>query len=351
MEKNKSGLSIIVVFALSLLILSCTGRKSQEPRHSGVEYYRHLQLTKTPYDIEKGIYPVTSEEVNDVNNYRFTYDDEGRLLSVEYQRNNVLLDYSALGSARITYTYYGNMQAKRYFNSRNEPVLIGGIYADEFALNSEGNRVSMMFYDSTGKMIDNDKGIHAWIWNKLPDGSISENRYSLKGEDAVLDSTLPFYELRFSYDDNGYLTRMAGYRDDAPYNCYAEGCSDKGVSYLTFGPDKNGNTGRIEIFNLNGEPSSLKEGWSKAISEYDKNGYVTMIRYFDENNTPGNGVFMFSEQFVYDGHGAVTEIRYLDNEGNAMNNPEGIALVRYEYDQAGNRTDTITLSRDDIPGN
>ncbi|MEZ4999713.1 MAG: hypothetical protein R2744_03225 [Bacteroidales bacterium] len=38
----------------------------------------------------------------------------------------------------------------------------------------------------------------------------------------------PFYELRFEYDDNGFVTRMSNYQADTLYNCTAENCGDIG---------------------------------------------------------------------------------------------------------------------------
>ena len=72
-------------------IVSCTGKTTQKNLHTGVEYYRNLQFSETPYDIEKGTHPITAEEAKTINNYKFTYDESGRLISVEFVRNDVLL--------------------------------------------------------------------------------------------------------------------------------------------------------------------------------------------------------------------------------------------------------------------
>src|SRR5512138_1321602 len=115
-----------IAATLMIAIISCTGTKSQKEKlHSGVEYYRDVQFSETPYDIEKGIRPLTEADAKKINSYKFTYDDAGKLLSVEYQRNNVLLDYSSVGAAKITYTYNGNIQTKQWFNSKNEQIQNG----------------------------------------------------------------------------------------------------------------------------------------------------------------------------------------------------------------------------------
>ena len=50
----------------------------------------------------------------------------------------------------------------------------------------------------------------------------------------------PFYELRFTYNDKGYVMDMANYENDSLYNCTAENCGDIGVSYFEFEPNEFG---------------------------------------------------------------------------------------------------------------
>ena len=142
MKMRKLTLPAILVFIIGIIMISCTGTKSQKDQdelRSGVEYYRQLQFSETPYDIEKGTHPITEAESKTVNSYKFTYD-QGKLMSVEYQRNNVPLDYSSMGAAKITYTYNVNMQVKQWFNSKGEAIPNGGVWAAEYALNNEGRQ-------------------------------------------------------------------------------------------------------------------------------------------------------------------------------------------------------------------
>lgn len=351
MKIRKLTLPAILTLILGFGIISCTGTKSQneQPKHSGVEYYRSLQFSETPYDIEKGTHPLTEDEAKTVNTYKFTYDDNGKLLSVEYQRNNTLLDYSSMGAAKITYTYNGNMQTKHWFNSKNENIENGGVYAAEYALNNDGVRTSMMFYNKEGQMIDNRNGIHSWTWAILPDGMVKENRYNLKGEEVVMNQFCPFYELRFTYNDKGYVTRMANYMADTLYNCTAENCGDIGVSYFSFTPNENGDLEKFEVFNVTGQMSNLYWGWSKRVQKFDENGYVNETSVFDQDNEPVGGNMVPVTRYSYDQHGAVTEVKSYDKDGNLINNPSnGVAITQYRYDEAGNRTETLTFDMNNV---
>ena len=64
-------------------------------------------------------------------------------------------------------------------------------------------------------------------------------------KETIMNPFCPFFELRFSYNDKGYVTRMANYMADTLYNCTAENCGDIGVSYFTFEPNEDGDVEEI----------------------------------------------------------------------------------------------------------
>jgi len=66
------------------------------------------------FDIERGTRELTAEQAMDINSYKFTYDDAGKLSAVEFVRGDELLGYSSLAdAARITYEYTDNKQIKQ----------------------------------------------------------------------------------------------------------------------------------------------------------------------------------------------------------------------------------------------
>lgn len=351
MKLNKMITQIFLTIVLGIGIVSCTSTTTNKTLHTGVEYYRNLQFSETPYDIEKGTHPLTADQAKTINSYKFTYDKTGRLLSVEFVRNNVLLGYSSMqGAAKITYDYSENMQTKHYFDKDNNPIESGGVFAAQYSLDSKGNRVGLMFLGKDGSMIENRNKIHNYVWNVLPDGMVRELRYNLKGEETVMNPFCPFYELRFTYNDKGYTTRMANFKADTLYNCTAENCGDIGVSYFSFAPNLSGDLESFSVFNVTGQMSNLYWGWSKRISKYDENGYVTETQLFDQDNEYVGGKLIPVNRSTYDEHGALTEVKNLDKNGNLINNPDnGVAITEYKYDETGNRTETLTFDKDKVP--
>jgi YD repeat-containing protein len=351
MKLNKLIIPGILIIAFGIVIISCTGKTTRKNLHSGVEYYRHLQFSETPYDIEKGTYPLSSDESKTINSYKFTYDDTGRLLSVEFVRNDVLLDYSSMqGAAKISYEYKGNKQIKHFFNKNGESIESDGVFAEEYTLDANGNRAGRMNLGKDGAMIENRNKIHSWNWSILPDGMIRELRYNLSGKEVVMNPFCPFYELRFTYNDKGFVTRMANYMADTLYNCTAENCGDIGVSYFTFVPNQNGDVESFSVFNVTGLMSNLYWGWSKRISKYDEYGNELEEVYYDQDDEYVSGKLVPVTQNVYDDHGALIEVKSMDKERNLINSPEnGVAITEYKYDERGNRIETLRFDKNKVP--
>jgi YD repeat-containing protein len=351
MKLNKLIIPSIMVLVLGIGIISCTNTTTNKNTQSGIEYYRNLQFSETPYDIEKGTHALTADEAKTVNSYKFTYDKTGRLLSVEFVRNSVLLGYSSMqGAAKITYEYSNNMQTKHFFDKDNAPIESGGVFAVQYSLDANGNRAGLMFLGKDGSMIENRNKIHSFTWNILPDGMVRELRYNLKGEETVMNEFCPFYELRFTYNDKGCTTRMANFKADTLYNCTAENCGDIGVSYFTFSPNEKGDVESFAVFNATGQMSNLYWGWSKRISKYDENGYVIETTVFDQDNEYVSGKLIPVTKNTYDSHGALTEVINMDKDGNVINSSDnGVAITQYKYDESGNRTETLTFDKDKVP--
>jgi YD repeat-containing protein len=338
------GLMAIIVAGLTACNQT-TGEKSQT---SGTVYYRSLLFSETPWDIERGTRELTPDEAMDVNSYKFIYDNNGRLLSVEFVRGDELLGYSSMGgAAKITYEYSGNKQIKRFFNDDNQPIESAGVFTAEYTLDERGTRTGLKFYGKDGQPVENRNKIHSFVWVKLDDGMIQEKRYNLANEETIMNQFCPFYELRFAYNEKGYVVKMANYMGDTLYNCTAENCGDIGVSYFTFEPNEHGDVERFSVYNVTGQMSNLYWGWSRRVSKFDKNGYVLETELFDQDNEYVGGKSVPVTQNVYDRHGALIETKSLDKDRNLINNPSnGVAITEYKYDEKGNRIETNRYDRD-----
>lgn len=351
MKSYKRAFLAIVSLVLLVAVFSCTKKPNNSNTHSGIEYYRQMQPSQTPYDIEKGIHKLTPRQSKTINSYKFTYDKSGRLFSVEYMRNNVLLGYSSMGfAAKITYEYSGNKQVKHYFDDKNQPMESAGVFKAEYTTDDKGIRTNLEFFGKYGQAVENRNKIHSFEWSILDNGMIREVRYDLQNKETVLNPFCPFYELRFTYNDKGFVSKMANYRADTLYNCTAENCGEVGVSYFLFEPNEMGDVEKFSVFNVIGQTSNLYWGWSKRTNKFDENGNVLETVFYDQDGEYLGGKRVPVMQFIYDEHGAVTETKNMDKNRQLYNNPENrVARTTYKYDGQGNRTETLRFDKDGVP--
>ncbi len=340
------GMAALIIAGLQ----ACNQAPAKKSVKSGTVYYRSLLFSETPWDLERGARELTAEEASDINSYKFTYDDTGRLLSVEFVRGDEPLGYGSMGgAAKITYAYSDNKQLKHFFDENGQQIESGGVFTYEYTLDEKGIRTGLKFFDKDGQPVENRNKIHSWVWAILDDGMVQEKRYNLANEETIMNQFCPFYELRFTYNDKDYVTRMANYMGDTLYNCTAENCGDIGVSYFEFEPNEFGDNLSFSVYNVTGQMSNLYWGWSRRVSKYDENGYVLETAVFDQDNEYVGGKSVPVTQYTYDSHGALIEARNMDKDRNIINSPDnGVAITEYKYDEKGNRTETIRYDKDRV---
>jgi len=346
MKNRKSLLLIVTLMIMGLGFISCNSTQNQAESDENVEHYRHILFSETVFDDIRGTHPITVDEANEINNYKFTYDDEGRLTSIEFVRGDELLGYSSTGAAKTVIEYVDNQEIRHFFDKNNQPTLNRGVYKYVFDLNENNMRTGLKFYDKEGNPVENDNKIAYYKWDKLKDSLIREKRFNLNDEETVLNEFCPFYELRFSYDETGYVKRMANYQADTLYNCTVENCGDVGVSYFLFDINEKGDLLEFSVHNTVGQYSNLYWGWARFVNKYDENGNVIESAYYDQDNEYLAGKTIPVRQYKYDEHGAVTEVHLMDKERNLKNHPSaGFAVIKYEYQENGQPTDTLRYDK------
>ena len=345
-------MKITKLFLLALVVMGfmACNQKPATTKDANVKYYRQLLFSETPWDLERGSYEISAKEAEKVNNYKFTWNDDGKLASVEYNRNGLLLGYSNLRAAKITYTYDGNKQIKHFFNEKGEPIESAGAFTQEYTLDDSGMRVAMRFLDKEGNSTENRNNIHNYVWSKLDNGMIRELRYNLAEEETIMNPFCPFYELRFSYDSNGYVTRMANYIEDTMYNCTAENCGDVGVSYFLFENNDKGDVLSFSVHSTTGQLSNLYWGWAKRQNVVDEYGNAVKTVVYDQDDELLGGKGIPVTENEYNEYGELVKSVSKDANGNVVNNPNnGVAIVEYKYDDQGRRVETLRYDKEMNP--
>ena len=107
---------------------------------------------------------------------------------------------------------------------------------------------------------------------------------------------------------------------------------------------------KYEVYDwvVNGDEHSLVTRIAKA--EYDKNGNITSISYYDKKGKP----VLYSAGYAkvvyeYDKKGNNTSISYYDKKGKPVLCNAGYAKVVYEYDKNGNLSSESFYNKKDKP--
>jgi hypothetical protein len=346
MNKSRTFL-LLAIAAIVITLGSCGQQAAKETASANVEHYRNLLFTESPWDPIRGTHQITAEEAKTVNNYTFTYDDTKRLVQVTYGRGDSLLPKSRLGAAKVVMTYQDNQEIRTYFDTKGEPKTVNGdVFKSVYTMDENGFRKGLKFYDEAGEPVENRNKIAYYVWSKTIFGDVRENRYNLADEETVLNEFCPFYELWFTYDENGRVTRMANYNNDSLYDCTAENCGNIGVSYFDFKMDENGGLLSFSVHSTTGQLSNLYWGWARFEQTLDENGYVVERVMYDQDDEMLSGKKVPITQSSYDDGGLLLEQKHLDANRQLMEAPwDSVAVRQYKYDNYGHVVETILLDK------
>ena len=179
MNLRRTALLLGAAALIIAVLPACNQTPAKKSANTGTAYYRTLLFSETPWDTERGGHELTPEQAKDINSYKLTYDDNNRLVSVEFVRGDVLLGYSSMGAAKIVYEYADGKQLKHFFDKDLQPIESGGAFTHEYTLNEKGVRTGLRFLDKAGQPVENRNKIHNYVWTILPDGKVQEKRYNL----------------------------------------------------------------------------------------------------------------------------------------------------------------------------
>lgn len=338
-------IALLSALVLGLGMFSC--QSVDKSSNTGISYYRQLRFSETPFDLFTGNHEITADVAKKVNHYKFTYDEESRLVAVEYMRGDELLKGSSTGASRILITYEGNKEIHHFFDHNGESTKWSGVSTAVYELDEYGTRKGLQFLDKEGNLTENRNGIAWFEWQVMPTEQVRENRYKLNGEETVLNEFCPFYELRFTYNDKGWVTDMANFQGDTMYNCTVENCGDIGVSYFSFKYNETGDLTAFDVRSLTGQLSNLYWGWARFENKYDENGNTIENIMYDQDDEPLAGMSVPVTQMVYNEQGSVVERKNMDINRNLINHPEsGISVIKYVYDGSAYPSDTLRFNSD-----
>ena len=298
---------------------------------------------------------------------RWERDSRGNATKVSYfgVDGKPTLDKDGIAERCLEHDSRGNLTKASYFGVDGKPTLDkDGIAEICWEHDSRGNLTKASYFGVDGKPTLDKDGIAEICWECDSRGNLTKASYfGVDGKPALNKNGIA--EIRTEYDSRGNLTKASYFGVDGKPTLDKDGIAEFNREY-----DRQGRLIRGSFFDADGKPTIVSQigGWAEVRFEYDKRGNKTKESYFGVDGKPmaehckiridtsefGNAlntaVFDAIESGKKKGFAVVTGDKAMesssDDNGMLAVEIDGVAEVRTEYDDRGNRTRISTWGID-----
>lgn len=189
-----------------------------------------------------------------------------RMLQGELRRDPV----TRVAVSRID--YQPGRRVVSFFSERWQPINNRmGIHSIESSLSAAGNLLSVRFYDSAHKAVENTESVAELRFETSTDQKQRIMRFFDEQAQQVVDAR-GWYELRCSLDAHGWITQQINYDAKGQLLDNNDGFS---MVKLTYDDDGQVQT-RLEYAS---DPSRVPQQYAQTIWSYDEHGIVQKVEY------------------------------------------------------------------------
>ena len=275
---------------------------------------------------EERYYGIDGEPIilsSGASGYRWTYDEDGNILSV-----------IALNTEGQPFKDLGEND---------------GIDQREF-YDEKGQVIKLAFYDSQGNLINHPSYGYAYIentWNEAGKKT-SISLFNAEGRLTVSDQ-LGYARVVDEYDEEGRSLGWAYYGpDELPMDNEVAGYARK-VSKR----DSAGNEIEVNYYSSDGAPCvPVSLGYARVVREYNAANQITLESYYGEDGLPvdANDIGSYGFRVIYDEAGRMIRKEFLGPDGELIRAfDEDAAILRYEYNEAGQMIRVLFYDEEDNP--
>lgn len=268
---------------------------------------------------------------------RLKYDDEGRLISIQYLSLLKKATPNAEGSYGEKYKYddAGRIVEVTSVDMEGNPVSnSNGMATIRYKYDENGNRTSVAFFDAEGNPAQDGNNIYSARLEYSPEGNLIKETYYNADDDPVASTKSNVFGYKHTFDENGFRTSTTAIDGDGQPTYTVNG-------YVTeqYTDDGNGFRAKVVLLDLDGDrvigkyENNFVGGHVVEYNEYGQPLKVKLIGTDDEVIELPSGIATVT--YTYSDSGDLLSMQAADAEGGTAALSSKAAIIRYEYDDLG----------------
>jgi len=129
---------------------------------NSTKYFRHIEFEDR--EVITGKYSVDSKNADNINCYRFTYNEQNILTLVEFIVNGQPAFDSLYRFSKITIEYEDSLEVLTFLNNDGENASnVNGVYKTKRIYNKKDNTVLITNLDNQNNIIEDTWGIYQYL--------------------------------------------------------------------------------------------------------------------------------------------------------------------------------------------
>lgn len=256
--------------------------------------------------------------------YTNSFDSNGNVIESNYfdLENNPVEVEQDVATFRYIYDKRNNKLEARFYNAEGELAHAnGGISINRYKYDDRNNMIERSYYDSLDRLALFE-GAARLEWDVDKHGNEIEVRYFDIHNDLRTDDVARRHS---EFNDENLLVAQWN------YNHMGEE-PEIGVPLIRLTYDKSQNIATETFLHHNNEPFENHEGIHKYLYEYSGQTRVMEIYLDGQGNLIENPKGVAKMQSEVDSRNNIVEKKYYDSQNKLSNDTSGIAVIRYTYD-------------------
>ena len=263
--------------------------------------------------------------------------------------SSALDEKSRISRYLLTFDDDGLLTERRYVGLQNVPAGDkDNIYGIRYEYDGKGRMTKQTFLGADGNPTGNSDGLSARVYTYDDDDNWTSVTY-LNAEGGGSHDGNNCTLVKLTYDKYGNRASEMYYSMDEEPSIR----TDLNVAGFEYTYNDHGNRITQTSMGIDGKPAYNNLGYVTERAAYDDNGFYSLIEYLDENGDltlfTSDGMSYASVKVKSGPTGLPEEFDYLDQDGNPIEQFNGVARIVNSYDDKGNLLSQKYFGKDGKP--